>query len=399
MGRVENFEHLAFGMFVHFGLYSVVGKGEWYLASDPDPDKDMYSRLPEKFNVSKNWAKELVKTAKKAGCRYITLTTRHHDGFSLYDTAGLNEWDAPHSACGRDLVKEFVDACRQNGIVPMFYHTLLDWHEESYKNDFPAYIDYLVKSLELLCTRYGKIGGFWFDGMWDGKDKDWQEDRIYGTIRRYQPDAMIINNTGLSALGEVGHEEIDAVTFERGRPFRVRNGAKKIAGEMCQVMNDHWGYAENDINYKPVSELIDDLVECRSCGCNFLLNVGPKGGGMIRTMDREILSFIGRWIKKNGDFIYNAFPSDVTSKDAYILTDGKYHYAVTKSTMMSADANVALSGNAKSIVLDNAEIVSGVWLDSGEEIVPKSENSFAEKPFPYGENLASHRAAKLILKK
>ena len=108
---IENFKKLGFGLFVHFGLYSIVGKGEWYLHSNPKADREKYDRLTDRFNVKKTWAKDLVKTAKAAGCKYITLTTRHHDGFSLYDTKGLNDFDAPHSACGRDLIKEFVDEC------------------------------------------------------------------------------------------------------------------------------------------------------------------------------------------------------------------------------------------------------------------------------------------------
>ena len=161
---IENFKKMGFGMFNHFGLYSILGKGEWVL-SQGKIDHAKYNELTKKFKVKKDWAKQLVKTAKAAGCKYITLTTRHHDGFSLYDTKGLNDFDAPHSAAGRDLIKEFVDECNKEGIVPFFYHTLLDWYNPDYKNNFPKYIDYLVKSIEILCTQYGKIGGFWFDGM------------------------------------------------------------------------------------------------------------------------------------------------------------------------------------------------------------------------------------------
>ena len=160
---IKNFEKLGFGLFVHFGLYSIVGKGEWYLHLNPTANKADYEKLAKSFCVEKNWAQKLVETAKKAGCKYITLTTRHHDGFSLYDTCGLSDYDAPYSACGRDLIREFVDACNENGIVPFFYHTLLDWREESYQKDFPKYVDYLVKSIEILCKNYGKIGGFWVD--------------------------------------------------------------------------------------------------------------------------------------------------------------------------------------------------------------------------------------------
>ncbi|MBQ4270150.1 MAG: alpha-L-fucosidase [Clostridia bacterium] len=123
---VARFERLGFGMFVHFGLYSLRGKGEWHQSTLSKAEYPAYRALINDFKISKNWAKELVKTAKAAGAKYITLTTRHHDGFSLFDTCGLNEFDAPHSACGRDLVREFVDECNKGGIVPFFYHTLLD---------------------------------------------------------------------------------------------------------------------------------------------------------------------------------------------------------------------------------------------------------------------------------
>ncbi|MBO5068581.1 MAG: alpha-L-fucosidase, partial [Clostridia bacterium] len=136
---IADFEKLGFGLFVHFGLYSIVGKGEWYLHLNPNADKSEYESLSQQFFVKQTWAKELVNTAKLAGCKYITLTTRHHDGFSLFDTCGLSDYDAVHSASKRDLIKEFVSACNESGIVPFFYHTLLDWREENYQKDFSKY--------------------------------------------------------------------------------------------------------------------------------------------------------------------------------------------------------------------------------------------------------------------
>ena len=151
-----------------------------------------------------------------------------------------------------------MDACRRQDIIPFFYHTLLDWHEESYRTDFREYLKYLRKSVELLCTNYGKIGGFWFDGMWDRLEDDWEEDALYGCIRKHQPDAMIINNTGLSALGALGHIELDSVTFERGKPqpLNMDGAPKYVASEMCQVFADHWGYAKEDLNYKSPADMI-----------------------------------------------------------------------------------------------------------------------------------------------
>ncbi len=389
---IRDFEKLGFGLFVHFGLYSIVGKGEWYLHLNASANAEQYEQLTKKFTVKPDWAKKLVKTAKAAGCRYITLTTRHHDGFSLFDTCGLNEYDAPHAACGRDLVKEFVDACREGGILPFFYHTLLDWRNPDYKDNFPKYIDYLVASVEILCKNYGKIGGLWFDGMWDKPDDDWQEDRLYATIRKYQPTAMIINNTGLSAQGKVGHYEIDSVTFERGNPCFVDNSDKYRAGEMCQVLNDHWGYAKNDCNYKAVKELVENLVDCRKYNCNFLLNTGLKGNGEVNGTDRMLLTEIGKWIKKSKDFLYGVRASSISAKNADLLEDGEYLYAVIKEVATGGDPNVAKSGAGKQVSVD-APIKSAVWLDNGKKIKVK-KNAFTVEPFAYGESF-SLRIAKL----
>ena len=395
MNYVERFEKLGFGMFVHFGLYSIVGKGEWYLNINKNADVKAYENLVNEFDIKKDWAKNLVQTAKNAGCKYINITTRHHDGFSLFDTKGLSDYDVMYSPTKRDLIKEFVDECNKENIVPFFYHTLMDWKEPTYKSDFNAYIDYLVKSIEILCTNYGKIGGFWFDGMWDKPNDDWQEDRIYGTIRKYQPEAMIINNTGLSALGKVGHPEIDSVTFERGNPTFVDNSDKHRAGEMCQILNDHWGYASGDCNYKSVKELLENLVDCRRFNCNFLLNTGLMGDGSVNPMDNYLLSQIGKWITVNKDFIYNVRSQDIKATNCDLLFDGEYYYAVIKNVPMSADPNVQRAGEILKVKVDK-DIDFAEWLDNGEKI-DFSDGEFNVKPFGYGESY-SIRVAKLKLK-
>ena len=392
---IENFEKLGFGLFVHFGLYSVVGKGEWYLHLDPTADKAQYQQLSKSFCIKEDWAKELVATAKSAGCKYITLTTRHHDGFSLYDTCGLSDYDAPHSASKRDLVREFVDACNAEGIIPFFYHTLLDWQVESYNADFPRYIDYLVNSVEILCKNYGKIGGFWFDGMWHKPTEDWQEDRLYGTIRKYQPEAMIINNTGLSEQGKVGHYEIDSVTFERGNPAFVDNSDKYRAGEMCQVINDHWGYASDDYNYKPVRELIENLVDCRKFGCNFLLNTGLRGDGTVNPVDACVLTAMGKWISTYGEAIYDVKPCAIKAENAVLLQGDDCYYAIINKVPVSGDPNVQRWAESARISIEG-EILEAEWLDTGEKIETE-KNSFCASKFPYGISRCS-RVAKLKIR-
>ena len=398
--RVKDFEKLGFGMFVHFGLYSLIGKGEWYKHIMQVPDEE-YEPFAKQFNPDKNWAKELVLTAKSAGCKYITLTTRHHDGYSLYDTCGLNEYDAPHSAAGRDLIREFVDECNAQGIIPFFYHTLLDWHEKSYKENFPEYLKYLRASVEILCKNYGKIGGLWFDGMWDKKEENWEEDALYSLIRKYQPDAMIINNTGLSARGELGHIELDSVTFERGRPkpINLEDSPKYIASEMCQIFGNYWGYAKRDFYFKSLIEIIEDFCVCRRYGANYLLNIGPMGNGSVRTIDKALLEEIGKWVKYNKEFIYGVRRADIECEGAYLLMDSDgYYYAVVKAATFGVVEHEELGGTSLiGSVSVHGKIKSARWLDNGRRIAVCG-NSFTVKPFEYGTSMVM-RVAKLEIEK
>ena len=372
---IKEFEKLGFGMFVHFGLYSENAKGEWARFSTDIPS-DEYEKLIDVFNPDPTWATELAATARAAGCKYITLTTRHHDGFSLYDTCGLNTFDAPHGAAGRDLVREFVDACRAEGIIPFFYHTLLDWHEPTYKTDFPAYLAYLRRSVELLCTNYGKIGGIWFDGMWDRPDDNWEEDALYSMIRSHQPTAMIINNTGLGARGALGHIELDSVTFERGRPGEINmEGAPKyVASEMCQVFANHWGYAKRDFNFKSLAEIIGDYCVCRRFGANFLLNVGPMGNGLLRPLEKAMLLTLGEWADIHKEALYLPRPAKIEvvgkEKDFLLRGEGCY-YLFVHNIPMCGDENVTerfeMPDYTDKFLLPE-KIKSITWLDSGKAL-------------------------------
>ena len=401
---IKDFEKLGFGLFVHFGLYSIVGKGEWTKKNNNIPDDEYYS-LTEKYNPVENWAEELAKLAKKAGCRYITLTARHHDGFSLYDTCGLNTYDAPHALCGRDLIKEFVDACRKYDLVPFFYHTLIDWHEDSYKTDFCKYLKYLRESVKILCTNYGKIGGIWFDGMWEKPDDNWEEDELYGLIRKYQPDAMIINNTGMVARGALGHIELDSITFERGKPLPINmdDSPKYIASEMCEILCDHWGYAREDLNYKSPALLIEEFADCRKCGSNFLLNVGPKADGTVPAIDRAYMELLGDWVNYFNEAVFMPRPTDIVidgkEKD-FILKNGKDYYLFCYDLPMVSDSNVALfkEGFYEDSFNLPENIISVNWLDDGKAL-EFSQNeqrvTIKTEPFDYGRNLVV-RVAKIV---
>ncbi len=403
---VADFEKMGFGMFVHWGLYSQLGQGEW-VYFHRDITMDEYKKLFDTFTAEDFNAEELVLMAKESGCKYITLTTRHHEGFSLYDTCGLSDFDAPHSPAKRDLIREFVDACNKHGIVPFFYHTTLDWYQDSFENDFDAYLEYLRKSVEVLCKNYGKIGGLWFDGNWSKPDADWKEDELYATIRKWQPEAMIINNTGLSKRGEIGNMEIDSVTFEQGTPTPMnREGMPKyLAAEMCYTINDHWGIGDMDFNYKSPAELITALCNCRKVGANLLLNIGPTAQGGIDPYQRELFRIIGKWVEVYGEAIYEPKPYPAYAANGnFALKSDDAIYLFYNNLGREGSANVVVGGKkyygATCFGNVTDEIASIKWIDNDEELefAQTSDGLFVNaNGFHYGYSTCV-RVAKATLK-
>lgn len=395
--RVAEFENFGFGMFIHWGLYSQLGRGEWVKHMENIPMEE-YAKLKDTFTASKFDAYKIAKTAKAAGAKYITLTTRHHEGFSLYDTKGLNTFDAPHSPAGRDLVREYVDACRDVGIVPFFYHTTLDWYNPDFNNNFKAYLQYLRDSVEILCSEYGKIGGLWFDGNWSKPNEDWEEDALYKVIRKHQPDAIIVNNTGLSHRGETGNLELDSVTFEQGRPTPMdREGMPKyMAAEMCHTMNAHWGFGAQDVNYKSLPHLIETLCSCRRVGANYLLNIGPTAEGEIPLMQEALLCGIGDWVNYTGNAFYEGKPCGVDGADNkknFGLLAGKKLSLYVHDLSISGDANVTVEGGGagnKVFTGVKGTVKSVHWTDNGENLAFTQEGDKLTvncTGYPYGKSL------------
>ncbi|MCL2518228.1 MAG: alpha-L-fucosidase, partial [Oscillospiraceae bacterium] len=334
--------------------------------------------------------------AKLAGMNYITLTTRHHEGFSLYDTRGLSTYDAVHAPCGRDLIAEYVEGCRSEGIMPFFYHTTLDWYQDSFNNDFKAYLQYLRESVEILCKYYGKIGGLWFDGNWSKPNEDWEEDKLYATIRKYQPDAMIINNTGLGHKGAIGNPELDSVTFEQGRPTPMdREGMPKyVAAEMCQTINAHWGIGQIDFNYKSLPYLIENLCFCRKVGANYLLNVGPTAEGEIPKLQEALLEEVGNWVKACGSAIYEGKPCSVNGgeKNFALAKDGKIYLFVHDLSIVG-DANVTVAGGGagfKQFTGVDKAAKSVKWIDNDKQLEFNQDGDILNvncTGYEYGRNL------------
>ena len=376
---IKDFEKLGFGIFIHFGLYSMLGRGEWIGRMGDDVEEESYKELMKDFNPGS--MEKMVAAAKEAGAKYITLTTKHHDGFCLYDACGLTDFDSVHALAGRDLVREFTDACRKYDIVPFFYHATFEFWHKDFEDDFDAYLEYLRKSVEILCTRYGKIGGLWFDGNWSkqGEGDVWHEEELYATIRKYQPDAMIINNTGLGKQGATGHPEIDSVTFERGMAYPLnREGMPKyITGEMCDSVNMHWGIAD-DLNYKAPKVLIEALCNCRKVGANYLLNVGPDKDGNIPEYPKALINLIGNWLKIFGEAVYGGEP--FWSKEGqknFALKNGNNVYLFCHDITRRGSKDVVyLSGSEGDYIFEGfpKEVSDIKWMDNGEKLISSYEN-------------------------
>jgi alpha-L-fucosidase len=407
--RVARFEQLGYGLFLHWGLYSQLGTGEWTLMHRKTTAKQ-YNKLADTFTAADFDARAWARLAKAAGMNYITLTTRHHEGFSLYDTRGLSTFDAPHTPAGRDLVAEFVEACRAEAIIPFFYHTTIDWQWWE-KLDWPPaadggprfaeYLDYFHASVEILCKHYGKIGGLWFDGNWAHPEADWKEDRLYALIRKHQPEAMIINNTGISARGAKGHPEIDSTTFEQGLPTRPdrRGWPKYLAGEMCQTLNAHWGLGARDFNYLSPTQIIQNLALSRKAGANYLLNVGPTAQGGIPEYEAAALRRTGEWVALHNAALRDAKPLDGVhcgGRD-FVLKAGRRHYYFAFDLPIEGNHHVTVGGAS---TLGLARAIDGLktkftrarWMDNDESLAFTQDprgGLFALHctPYPYGTQL------------
>ncbi|MDF7683268.1 alpha-L-fucosidase [Lactobacillus sp. ESL0679] len=374
--RIKKFEKMGIGLFIHWGLYSQLSQGEWteYIHHI---DRDKYEKLINTFSAKDFNAKKIVAVAKQMGAKYIVLTTKHHEGFFLYDTHGLSNFDVMHSPAHRDLIQEFVSACRDADIAPFFYVATYDWHSELYHDHFNEYLDYLLKSVKLLCKNYGKISGFWFDGNWDKKDADWQLPKLYGTIRKYQPKAIIINNTGLENGGQIVDPEIDVVTYERQTPNKINHGFnnKYLAGESSITMNNHWGYAQNDLNFKSVKELIENIVHIRGIGANILINIGLTGTGTIPLTNQAIMQEIGKWTNTYSEAIYNTHPLKDVSASGHtkdlVLGNTNNSYLFIHDLNIVGDKNVVLGGegiNLRSFTGFFKKIKRIIWLDNNAEL-------------------------------
>jgi alpha-L-fucosidase len=311
--RTQWFRDARFGMFIHWGLYSVAagewqgrdvpGYGEWIMSRGKIP-RDEYAKLASRFNPVKFDADAWVKVAKDAGMRYLVITAKHHDGFCLFDTDTTTYDIVDGTPYGRDVMKELSRACREQGLKFCFYYSIMDWHNPDQTGDFPTYHSYLQAQVKELLTNYGPLGIMWFDGEWI-KQWDQQKGReLEALCRSLQPQIMVNNR-----VGKRKRDDGDYETPEQTIP------AGKIKGrlwETCMTMNGTWGYKRKDHNWKSATDCLRKLVDIASKGGNFLLNVGPTDEGEIPEPSVVRLREMGEWLKVNGEAIYGTGASPYT---------------------------------------------------------------------------------------
>jgi len=298
--RMKWWHEARFGMFIHWGLYSVLGRHEWVMENEGIPIAD-YEQLAKRFTPKPSAARAWAKLARQAGQKYMVMTTKHHEGFCLFDTK-LTDYCAPKQACGRDLVREYVDAARAEGLRVGFYYSLMDWHhpdgarcaeDEAARRRF---VDYIHGQVRELCTNYGKLDVLWYDVNWPLKPEGWEAETMNAMVRQLQPEIIINNRTGLPG---------DFATPEQ------RIEAANRAWESCMTMNDSWGYHRADDDWKSSKTIVRNLITCARDGGNYLLNIGPRPDGSIPEESIRDLTEVGKWMAKNGDTIYNAEPCKV----------------------------------------------------------------------------------------
>lgn len=336
----DSFRNRKFGLFIHWGLYSVLGDGEWVMFNRKIP-YDTYKELAGRFNPQRFDAKAWVQMAKAAGIKYITITSRHHDGFSMFKTAASDYNIVKATPFGRDPLMELALETKKAGIGLHFYYSLLDWGRPDYgfgkkivngapeDADWKSYIRFMKTQLTELITHYPNVKGIWFDGHWERPDVNWHYDELYSLIHRLNPAILVGNNHhGAALAGE------DFQLFEKDLPGENKTGYQKTISisalplETCETMNNSWGFNRGDRNFKSSGQIIQLLVNAAGRDANLLLNVGPTPEGTIQTEFSDTLAVVGSWLKKNGETVYNTRGNLVPPQAWGVVTSrGKVLYA------------------------------------------------------------------------
>lgn len=388
--RMAWYTDARFGMFIHWGLYAIPARGEWVRSYEEIPKED-YMKYFEEFDPVDYDPRKWARAAKEAGMKYVVLTAKHHDGFCLFDSQ-YTDFKSTNTKCGRDLVAEYVEAVRAEGLKVGLYFSLLDWYHDDYPHfgdrnhpmrnqpeygnegrNFDRYLEYMHNQVREVCTNYGKIDILWFDFSYEDqynvmRGEKWRATELVNMVRELQPGVIIDNR--LEASGE-GYGSLwtgdpkpyhgDFVSPEQMIPpqgIQDRNG-RDMVWEACVTMNNNWGYCENDHFFKPSSMLIKKLVECVSKGGNLLLNVGPDAKGNIPPQSLAILEDIGAWMRRNGKSIYGCGKAGFEKPDCGRATrrGNKLYYHLFENTI----GPMPLTGIRKE------DVLCVRWLATGAE--------------------------------
>ena len=312
--RMAWWKDARFGLFLHWGLYAVAAGeyggqknyGEWlmYEAKIPKPE---YEKFAPQFNPVKFDADAWVRMAKEAGMKYIVITSKHHDGFCMFDSK-VSDYDiADRTPFRRDPLRELADACRREGLKLCFYHSIMDWHHpDATAANFPRYREeYLKPQLRELLTNYGDLGVLWFDGEWIDEWTEPQGRDLYNFVRNLQPNIIVNNRVGKGRNGMQGMNNSEEAAGDFGTPEQeILGESSGLPWESCMTMNDHWGYNSHDKNYKSVADLIWNLADITAKGGNYLLNIGPTAEGTFPEESIERLRAIGEWTRRHAPAIY-----------------------------------------------------------------------------------------------
>ncbi|MFO0950679.1 MAG: alpha-L-fucosidase [Isosphaeraceae bacterium] len=375
------FQDRRFGLFVHWGVYSLLGKGEWVMENEKLSVSE-YEKLPPRFQPSGFNADAWARAAKAAGVKYVTVTAKHHDGFCMFESASTSYDVVDATPYAKDPLKALAEACRQQGLTLFFYYSLLDWHHPDYfplgrtgrhagrapGGDWSRYVAYYRGQVRELCTRYGPIGGIWFDGAWDRPNADWGLAETYRMIHELQPGALVGNNHHAAPFpGE------DFQIFERDPPGANSAGFNRaapepnLAWESCETLNRSWGYNARDRSYKSAGDVVRLLARSAGRGSNLLLNVGPGPDGTIPAESAERLAEVGRWLSTRGPSVFGTRRGPVAPTDWGVSTESArpgepklvylHHLDPTRMLKLPASAvsfDARLLGSVKPLTMQQA---------------------------------------------